>query len=218
MHQIKAVIFDMDGLLVNTEPLWRAAEKEVFASLGLNLSDAELAETTGIRLDQVVEIRYAKQAWNGPDLKEVEKMISYRLIELIKERAEPMAGADAAIRMAYDRAMGCALASSSPMIIIDAVLDRFSWTQYFNPIQSAERELYGKPHPAVYLRTCRKLGMDPKSCVALEDSIPGMIAAKAAQMRLVAIPDAEFKGRPELGLADACLESLEDLQAHHLGL
>ena len=107
--------------------------------------------------------------------------------------------------------MPIALASSSPPVVIDAVLDRFGLRDRFAAIRSGEDEERGKPHPGIYLNTCAALGVARLDAVALEDSLPGLIAATAARMRCVAVPAAEDFSDVRFLLADVVLRSLLDL-------
>lgn len=210
---VAAIVFDLDGLLTDSEPLWREAERRVFAGLGVPLTEAELAETTGIRLDEVVRIRHRARPWDGVPLAAVEERILDELDGLIAERGRPMPGALAAVDGAAATGLPLALASSSPLRVIRRQLERLGLEGAFAAVRSAEGEAYGKPHPAVYLSAAEALGVPARRCLALEDSLPGLIAAKAATMRAVAVPSAEDAGRPGFGIADWTLGSLAEADA-----
>jgi sugar-phosphatase len=109
-----------------------------------------------------------------------------------------------------------ALASSSPMTLIDAVLHRFELGRSFEVVRTADDERHGKPHPAIYLSTAHQLGVAPDACVAVEDSVNGVLAAKAARMACVAVPAPELRGDRRLGIADVVLDSLHALDARCL--
>lgn len=207
---IEAVIFDMDGLLVDSEPLWQQAEIEVFGEAGVPLTNELCLETTGLRIDQVVEHwdRRFGLVRRSPD--EVRRRVLDRVCALISERAEEKPGATEAIERAAARHR-TALASSSPHPIIDAVLDRFGIRDRFEVIHSADEEPYGKPHPAVYLTTAARLSVSPLACLALEDSLNGVLAAKAARMRCLAVPEGPAGADPRFAIADERLPSLLDL-------
>jgi HAD superfamily hydrolase (TIGR01509 family) len=205
---IEAVIFDMDGLLIDSEPLWHEAEIEAFKKVGIHLTKKDCLETTGFRIDEVVAHRYYKQPWQGMSQGEMVWEVTANIIGLIKEKGELKPGAENALQFARRRAVKIALASSSDYAVIDAALEKFKWTDQFEVVYSAEDEDYGKPHPAVYLTTCRKLGVDPQTCLAIEDSLPGVIAAKAAKMWCIAVPENENE---KFVLADVVLKSLHEL-------
>jgi len=122
-----------------------------------------------------------------------------------------MPGAVQAVEDAAARGLPLAVASSSPISVIMAQLERQNLVDAFAEIRSAEHEELGKPHPAVYLRTAEALGIPARQCIALEDSIPGLIAAKAANMQAVVVPAHEEAGHPGFGLADHRFASLVDL-------
>ncbi|MCB9595510.1 MAG: hexitol phosphatase HxpB [Sandaracinaceae bacterium] len=204
---MQAAIFDMDGLLIDSEPLWRAAEIEVFATVGLHLTDAQCEETTGLRIDEVVAVRHAEAPWTDPPQARIVERIVDRLIALVSERGEPLPGVDHALARCRQDGLRLALASSSPMRIIDATLARLGLADTFEVVTSAETERYGKPHPAVFLRCAETLGVPPTACLVFEDSLNGVIAAKAARMRCVAVPE---KPDPRFAIADRVLASLVD--------
>jgi mannitol-1-/sugar-/sorbitol-6-/2-deoxyglucose-6-phosphatase len=206
-----AVIFDMDGLLIDSEPLWRESEIEIFAGVGLTLSHELCLKTTGIRIDEVVDYWYQRQPWEGPSTAEVVGRIVERVIGMIHEHGEPKEGVEGALRAAEATGARLALASSSPYALIDAVIDKLGLSGAFEVIYSAEEEELGKPHPGVYLSTARQLGTSPLACVAIEDSLNGVIAAKAARMKCIAVPEGPGRGDRRFALADITLASLAEL-------
>lgn len=206
LPRMRAAIFDMDGLLIDSEPLWRKAEVEVFATVGLRLTEEECEETTGLRIDEVVAYRHGQQPWDDPPRHAIVERIVDRLIELVTERGAPLPGVDHAIARCRADGLRLALASSSPRRIIDATLARLGLADAFEVIASAEDDRYGKPHPAVFLRCAEMLGVRPTECLVLEDSLNGVIAAKAARMTCVAVPE---KPDPRFAIADRVLDSLQ---------
>lgn len=205
LRRMRAAIFDMDGLLIDSEPLWRLSEIEVFGTVGLELTDEQCKETTGLRIDEVVAVRHAQQPWSEPSCEVITARIVDRLIELVRERGEPLPGAREAIARCQEQGLALALASSSPRRIIDATLERLELS--FPVIASAEDDRYGKPHPAVFLRTAELLGVPPTECLVFEDSVNGVIAAKAARMTVIAVPE---HPDPRFAIADRVLDSLLD--------
>jgi HAD superfamily hydrolase (TIGR01509 family) len=209
----EAVIFDLDGLLIDSEPHWRRAEIEVFARAGLTLTEAECAETTGLRIDEVVRLRRAQTpGWHTLTEGDAVAAILARVTELLVSEAKAMPGAVAAVRRVAASGVRVALASSSPMGVIRAGLTGIGLEGAFELVQSAESEPYGKPHPGVYLTTASRLSVDPTACVAVEDSLNGLIAAKAARMRCVAVPE---HASARFAVADVVLDSLEALRETH---
>lgn len=202
---IRAVIFDMDGLLVDSEPAWRAAEIEVFGALGLHLTEAQCAETTGIRIDEVVRLRRAQRPWPDADEDVIARIID-RMVAEMSSNPHPKPGVRHALDFVRAKGLAVAIASSSPWRLIHAVVEALDLD--IETIYSAEDEPLGKPHPGVYLETARRLGVPPLACVALEDSLPGLIAAKAARMRCVAVPEPPNDTDPRFALADVVLPTL----------
>jgi mannitol-1-/sugar-/sorbitol-6-/2-deoxyglucose-6-phosphatase len=207
-----AVIFDMDGLLIDSEPLWRIAEVEALAAVGVSITEEDALETTGLRTDEVVELWHGRYPWAAPPKKEIEARIISRLIALVRERGEPMAGAKETLEAFSAAGYPLAIASSSASEIIAAVLETLGIGGYFRVTQSAEHEPFGKPHPGVYIEAARALGVEPRTCLAFEDSPNGVIAAKAARMTCVAVPDPALAGDRRFGAADLVLGSLAEFR------
>ncbi|WP_072568257.1 MULTISPECIES: hexitol phosphatase HxpB [unclassified Enterobacter] len=216
-RQILAAIFDMDGLLIDSEPLWDRAELEVMASLGVDITRRnELPDTLGLRIDMVVDLWYAQQPWNGPDRGEVTERIIARSLSLVEEKRPLLPGVREALTLCKAQGLKIGLASASPLHMLEKVLAMFELTDYFDALASAGTLPYSKPHPQVYLDCAAKLGVDPLTCVALEDSVNGMIASKAARMRSVVVPEEANQNDPRYALADVKLHSLAELTVSHL--
>ena len=209
--KLDAAIFDMDGLLVDTEPLWHDAEVQVLKALGVPLTRADCLQPTGLRIDEVVAHWRARFPWSGPEDMSVANDIIDEVARLVALRGRLLPGAEAAIGRARTSDLRVALASSSPMRLITAILDHFHLTAHFEVIRSAETEAYGKPHPATFITTALALGVHPVACVALEDSFRGVLAAKAARMRCVVVPEPSARQDPRWVIADLALDSLEEI-------
>ena len=208
---IEAVIFDLDGLLIDSEPLWQEAEILVFQQVNIILTSELCLQTKGLRIDEVVEYWYQKYPWTNLSKQKVEQLIVAKVIELIQIKGKPLAGVDRAISFVRQKQVKIALASSSALPIIRAALQKLKLTDVFVEIYSAESEVLGKPYPGVYLTTAHKLKVAPQKCLALEDSLNGVLAAKAAQMKCIAIPEASQRDNPKFAIADTILQSLEEL-------
>jgi HAD superfamily hydrolase (TIGR01509 family) len=210
MRAIRAVVFDMDGLLIDTEPIWRKVEIEVFGRLGLHLTEEQCMQTMGVRVAQVVELWHSRHPWSGPSIAEVTDEIVAGVIAHVRADGVPMPGVLAALTMVHDAGLPIAIASSSSEDMIRAVIQRLGIESYIKSICSADDEPEGKPHPAVYLRAAERLGVPPEACLALEDSPNGVLSAKAAGMYCIAVPDRYLAGDPRMNEADLRLDSLED--------
>ncbi|ELY4419774.1 hexitol phosphatase HxpB [Cronobacter sakazakii] len=216
-RQILAAIFDMDGLLIDSEPLWDQAELEVMATFGVDTSRRhELPDTLGLRIDLVVALWFAQQPWNGPSVDEVTQRIITRAMTLVEEKRPLLPGVADAIALCKAQGLKVGLASASPLRMLERVLTLFDLREQFDVLASAEHLPYSKPHPQVYLDAAAKLGVDPLCCVTLEDSVNGMVATKAARMRSIVVPAEENRSDARWALANVRLNSLTELEPWHL--
>jgi sugar-phosphatase len=209
---IGAVLFDMDGLLIDSEPLWVRAEIEVFGAAGLALTEHDCARTKGLRVDDVVAFWNSQLEGGFREARaEIERRLVARVVELVAGEGRALPGVETAIAAARASARHVALASSSPIAIIDAALRRLGLERAFDAVQSAQTEPYGKPHPGIFMRTAERLAVSPLACVVIEDSLTGVIAAKAARMDCIAVPFDHPNHDARFALADVVYGSLEEI-------
>jgi sugar-phosphatase len=213
---LKAAIFDMDGLLLDSEPLWKEAEVAVFKSVGVPLTEELCRETVGVRLDGVVRHWYRKYPWQHESLESVEGRVLAAVSRLIEERGTLMPGVCETIETLRAADYTLAVASSSPMQLMRTALEKLEIIDYFSVLHSAEFEEKGKPDPAVYRSAIAQLGVDPPDCVAFEDSVIGVRAAKGAGARVIAVPDPADISNPGFAAADRVLPSLKDFSLEEL--
>ena len=206
----RAVIFDMDGLLVDSEPLWWRAGVEILRTVGVHLSDEHLHETIGLRTDVAVAHWYGRFPWTGKTHKEIEDDVHARVLQLIVSSAQPLPGVLSLVRFLFEERVPIGLCSSSSYSIIDTVLAKLEIKDYFQVIHSAEDEPYGKPHPGPYISCASRLGVMPQRCIACEDSLSGAISAKAAQMKVVAVPNPVSARVSSFDFCDVRLDSLTE--------
>lgn len=214
LTKYKAVIYDMDGVLIDSEPLWKIAMEEVFREVGCALTRKDFEKTVGLRLDEVISYWYQHAPWQGAGPEEVLQKIIQRMVMLIRENGEPLPGVIASLNYFKAQGLKIGLATSSYEILIDTVLEVLNIKSYFDKTHSAEHEKHGKPHPDVYLHTAAELGVNPTECIVIEDSINGVIAGKAARMHVICVPEKTHTPNPKLILADETYESLEVLLEH----
>lgn len=209
MPDLEAVFFDLDGLLIDSEPFWRQAEIEVFGSAGVTLTDEECGLTAGLRTQLVVEHWLERRPWDTTlhPPAELAARINQRVVALIGDRGVAKDGVAHALDFVRDRGLRVGLASSSTVPVIEAALARLGIADAFEVVHSADFERRSKPAPDVYLGAARRLGAHPERCLALEDSHPGAEAAKAAGMLCIRVPE---KPGP-VSVADLEIASLEDL-------
>ena len=217
---ISAVIMDMDGLLIDTEPVWRVAQTEVLGELGIQLSEADMLSTMGRRVVEVVAYWRHHRPWPGASSGEpsdavLADRIVDRTVAHVRARGEPMKGVDRAVALLRGLGVGIAIASSSSHRLIDAVCDRLG-LEWIEIRCSADDELRGKPAGDVYLTAARRLGLSPAVCLAVEDSPNGVLAARDAGMRCIAVPDRFLTGDPRYREAQLILGSLAELDESRL--
>ena len=206
----------MDGLLLDSEPLWKEAEVAVFNSVGVPLTEELCRETMGVRLDGVVSHWYERYPWQGESLESVEARILEAVSRLIKERGTLMPGVIETIATLRSARYALAVASSSPMKLMRTALEKLEIIDFFSVLHSAEFEDEGKPDPAVYRSTISLLGADPAERIAFEDSVTGVRAAKSAGAWVIAVPDPADISNPGFAAADVVLSSLADFSLQGL--
>lgn len=182
----KAVIFDMDGVLVESEAIWKQAEYEVFSSLGVSVTEENSSYTQSLTTKEVTAFWYQKFPWKETPLSEVEEMVVRRVMELILLKDCATLGISAFIKNLKERNFKIGLATNAPEKIIPVVLKKTGTESLFDSVSSADYEEKGKPHPAIYLNTAKKLKVMPEECAVIEDSETGMEAAKKAGMSVIA--------------------------------
>jgi len=209
---MQAAIFDMDGLIIDSEPLWRLAERAAFARVGLELSDDDCRRTTGLRSDEVVGYWFDRRPWTEISETAVVRDLETRVADLISARGRALPGVHRAIDLLQGAGLSLALASSSSHELIRVVLATLGLDDVFEVICSAADEAKGKPDPAVYLTTVRRLGVEPAEVVAIEDSAAGVQAAHAAGLFVIAVPAAADFDDPRFEVANLKLHSLEEFE------
>jgi HAD superfamily hydrolase (TIGR01509 family) len=207
---IEAVVLDLDGLLIQTEEIWDEV-REAFASERGARYDAE-AQRAMMGMSSTEWSRYMHDELGVPDAPpEISAEVVRRMEARYREPLPLLPGAEEAVeRLAARWPLG--LASSSNRPLIDAVLELSGLARFFRVTVSSEEVARGKPSPDVYLEAARRLGAAPDRCAAVEDSHSGIRSARAAGMRVVAIPNPSFPpDDAALAEADVVLDSLSEL-------
>jgi sugar-phosphatase len=207
---IEAVILDMDGILIDSERHWQLTERSLFAQLGIDLTDELLVQTRGLRTEEMMAHWSARFPMDGTDPRELMDRYDSLMVETMKREVPLMKGARKLIGMFRKLKLPVALATCSTHEHIDAVIDKYHLRDAFDLLVSAARNMPGKPHPEVFLRTAGLLKVDPTRCLVFEDSFYGVIAAKAARMKVVAMPDPSEYDQERFSAADLKIRSLDE--------
>lgn len=212
-----SVIFDMDGVLLDSEPLWWRAGVAALASVGVALEDEWSPETRGMRTDEALRYWHRKFPWSGKTIKDLTDEIDLRMLEIIARRAEALPGVRDLLDTLAASGIHMAVCSSAPGKVIEAALQSLGLQDSIECVVSAHDELMGKPHPAAYLRCAMQMETIPRFCIAVEDSVSGAIAAKAAQMKVVVVQKGLDYATGLFDFCDARLSSLVEFDEELLG-
>lgn len=214
--KLEAVIFDMDGLLIDSEPLWEEAGAELLKEFDIILTPEQYQSSTGLRTEEWIahwfnffniDERYAPKAVSD---------IIDKAIKRIEKYGHAMPGVPDIFSFFKDRGIKMAIATSSPLKLADIVVEKLNIRNYLSCVSSAEKLKYGKPHPEVYLNCAAEIGVLPVQSLFFEDSFNGMIAVKAARMKCVVVPMTSAYSLDKWGAADMKLRSLEDFNEEGL--
>jgi mannitol-1-/sugar-/sorbitol-6-/2-deoxyglucose-6-phosphatase len=214
--ELNTVIFDMDGLLIDSEPYWQEAGMETLEQFDVSLTLDQYHHTTGLRSSEWVDYWFDHFNINKNFAAEAESTIHRKAIEKIGDNGEAMPGVDHILSYFKQRDFRIGVATSSPMALVDVVIDKLGIRHYLDAIASAGDLPFGKPHPQVYMDCAVALAASPLECICFEDSFNGLIAAKAARMKCVIVPVADQFPLLKWGAADLKLHRLADFNDTHL--
>jgi len=207
--KLNTVIFDMDGLLIDSEPLWAEAAAQVFGEKAITLTPGQYAVTKGLRTKEFVHHWFRHFELPLKEEEDAERKIEQKVKELIRTKGRPMPGVDHVVNFFVERNFRIGLASSSGSELIAQVIGQLGLVHRIRSFTSAEFLAHGKPHPEVYLLCAQSLGARPDECICFEDSYNGMIAVKAARMKCVVVPSPADALRPVWHSADLKIASLQ---------
>ncbi len=210
LMQLNTVIFDMDGMLIDSEPLWNEAASEVFLQYNIRITQLQYATTTGMRVKEFVLWWFSRNNIPVEYASKAEADIVKLVIDKINSKGKAMPGLSHIFNFFIDRKYKIGLASSSPSLMIDVVVDKLGIRKYLQAISSAAALPYGKPHPQVYLDCAAALQSLPQECICFEDSFNGLIAAKAACMKCVVVPSLHDSKEVKFNAADLKISSLQN--------
>ena len=209
-HRIEAVVFDLDGVIVDSEHVWDAARESLARERGGRWHENAQRDMMGMSSVEWSRYMHDVIGLEEPP-EEISAEVVRRLEAIYREELPLIEGATEAVaRLAERWPLG--LASSSNRRIIDLVLDLSDLDRFLRATVSSEEVPRGKPAPYVYLEAARRLGVDPRKCAAVEDSRNGILSARAAEMRVVAIPNTRYPpGQEALAAADVVIRSITEL-------
>lgn len=207
---IRAVIFDLDGLLLDSESAWDGARRALVAEHGLEWKPGATQALLGMSSREWS--RYVRDELGVPlEPEEISDRVVEHVLRGYAERLPLIDGAEAAVERLAAR-WPLALASSSNREVIEQVMATSGWGSVFGARVSSEEVERGKPAPDVFLEAARRIGVDPAEAAGIEDSHNGILAARAAGLRVIAIPNHEFPpGHEALDAADVVLGGLGEL-------
>jgi sugar-phosphatase len=211
INDFEAVIFDMDGVLIDSEPLWKIAMEAVFSELGSTLQKSDFQKTVGLRIDEVIHFWNLHESWGIENEEAIQEKIISKMEELIAANAQPLPGVIETLTFLKSKGLKIGLATSSSSRLIRIVLKELIIADFFDFTHSAETEGYGKPHPAVYLTVAQKLGVSSTKCLVIEDSLNGVISGLAAKMKVVCIPEKTHFPNSKLALADFNFKTMSEM-------
>jgi HAD superfamily hydrolase (TIGR01509 family) len=204
----RAVVFDMDGLLLDTEELWLRAESELFRRHGAEFTREDQLRVIGTSFDVTAAYFAERLGWpheRGGELVDESNALMH---ELVRQQVAARPGAVELVESLRKLGVPLGLASNSPRYLVDDALATAGLTEAFDAIVTSSDVVRPKPAPDIYLRACELLGVAPHDALALEDSASGVRAAKAAGLTCIAVPTlAEI----DVSAADRVVESLEEL-------
>ena len=207
-----AIIFDMDGLLVDSEPIWYEVEVEMIESKGYIFTDDVRDSLVGLRVDEFSEIIYKHYPKVADSPQGVAETVINNMLQVPPEKLKACLGADDIIQYVAEQGIPCAIASSSTHVIIEHFVTLRGWQDVITKRYSAQFVKRGKPAPDIYLHAAQQLGLDPKQCLALEDSRAGTQAALAAGMTCYTVPDLSHSKASDFdGINDNIFASLVDV-------
>jgi HAD superfamily hydrolase (TIGR01509 family) len=206
----EAVVFDMDGLLLETEELWVTAEAELFRRHGVEFTRDDQLAVMGTSFDVTARHFAARLAWPFERRAELVEESTAIMHELVKREVAARPGAVELVAALRERSVPLGLASNSPRFLVDDALATARLTDAFEANVTVDDVEHPKPAPDIYLEVCRRLGVEPRDALALEDSVSGITAAKAAGLTCYAVPQL---AEVDVSAADRVIASLEELLA-----
>ena len=205
----------MDGLLIDSEPYWRKAHVRVLARHGFTITEGDVHKMAGVNTAELVSHWQRLFNWDKTVNEQIADEITSDVSRQIKETGTALPGVYDLLCELESLSIPLAVASSSPMDLVKTALKKLNIFDTFTIIHSGVLEKHNKPFPDVYLATAKQLGVAPRDCLVLEDSSGGVQAAKAADMKCVAVPEVPYD-KNKFAIADLIVDSLEKVTFEQL--
>jgi HAD superfamily hydrolase (TIGR01509 family) len=211
---LKAVIFDMDGVIIDSEPLHKKTERVTLSPYGISLSDEELNSYMGTEA-KVLLANYIDKYSLPVAFAELYSVYRRNLIRIFDESVEPIPATLRLIRALKSSGIGLAVGSSSHRELVELVLRKLDVTDAFSVVVTGEDAKRSKPHPDIFIEAVRRLGVGAEACLVIEDSANGVRAAKAAGIRCLGFRNPTSAGQ-DLREADWVVDSMEAVNVRNL--
>ncbi len=216
--QLNTVIFDIDGLLIDSEPLWQESAAAVFQLYGVKMTNDQYNSSVGLRTREFIHWWFTYFKIPLTESLNAENKIVELVLQKIEQKGRILPGVAHIFEFFANKEFKIGLATSSPQSLIDLVVSMTGIGPFLNATASAEELPFGKPHPQVYLNCAAEMNSSPLECICFEDSFNGMIAAKAARMKCVIIPHAYNSKEEKWAAADLKLSSLQNFGELHFNI
>ena len=211
---IKAVIFDLDGVMVESEDAHIEAEKQTFLKFGLRISSEELHNYTGTTAKVMFTDLIAKYKLMTT-FEEINRQKEKLLLKFLRQDAEPTKGVLDLVKKLKKKGVQLAIASSSPKKLVDYVLDKLAVRGFFHVVLTAENVEHSKPNPEIFLKAAEKLGVKPSQCLVVEDAKLGVAAAKQAGMKCIGYRN-PHSGNQDLSEADIVIDDFTKISVEEV--
>jgi sugar-phosphatase len=211
---ISAVIFDMDGVLIDSEPLWRQSMIKVFSEFGLSVNEEQCKATKGMKIEEVIKKWNSEKKLRWDDkIESIKHHIHIDLIQRIKLYGKPIDDLMELLDFIRNKMkLKTGLATSSDAELMHTVLEKLNLYESIDAAVHPNETIRPKPDPDVYLHCAENLNVSPDACLAIEDSFFGILSAKRAGMRVIGIPESPDETEKFLNLADYVLKSHRDVK------
>lgn len=212
---LKAIVFDMDGVIVDSEPLHKKVQEAILARYGIEPTEEELQSYIGLGIKPLLE-KHIQKYRLPVSLEELHLLYLETLFRIFTNgELKPIPGAIELIQQGKNAGLKLGIASSSPLKLIQLILNRLQMLTHFDTIVSGDQVQKGKPDPEIFLESAKRLQCEPSECVAIEDSTNGILSAKKAHMKCVAFKSPNTKGQ-RLDVADWVVEDLREISVEKL--